>query len=184
MGCKEKWGAESMSLDLAEYTALITTFSALGTATVLWNLYWEQRRIRWLASTVIGFSGYKNKSSRYSDDRKIRSKAEELCQITRDNLNNHIKTSNEIEKDQLRFSIKKIDRILDDLKNKPRGDPSNFSRKQRKGLIKLDKSLIRELDDLTKISARMNENSLEELNSGLQNAGEALTKRTSLVISI
>jgi hypothetical protein len=30
----------------------------------------------------------------------------------------------------------------------------------------------------------MNENSLEELNSGLQNAGEALTKRTSLVISI
>jgi hypothetical protein len=173
-----------MNLDLAEYTTLITTLSALPVGTKLWNLFWEGKRIQWLAMMVVGFSGYKNKSSRYSDDRKIRSKAEELCQITRDNLNNHIKTSNEIEKDQLRFSIKKIDRILDDLKNKPRGDPYNFSRKQRKGLIKLDESLIRELDDLTKISARMNENSLEELNSGLQNAGEALTKRTSLVISI
>ena len=169
--------------DLRETLAYI--FVVAGSLAVacqeLWRYYVHQRLVLSLGSKVIGYGGYRNKQKSFEDDRKIVARSEEMCQMTRDNLRGAIQASSEDKRGFHRETIKMVDAMISGLASKARGDPSTLPRRLRRRLTKLDKSLIEELSMAAKVSGGSDEAKLDVVREHLSRAGEALTKRTTLV---
>lgn len=156
----------------------IGLIGALGVGFEMWK---QQRFARNLAKDINQkYKNYRGKGAG-DCDRLLRQRVEALCVTVRSNINKQHETG-AIDVKQTRKLVGLVDSMIKDVRHSPRGRPWKAGWSLRRKLGKLDRMTIDALLVAIACSREGQRFSSDRFTKHIHSAGEALTRRSLLVI--